>query len=439
MHNMAIEYTSISDLRPYSRNARTHSKKQIRQIAGSIREFGFTNPILISDNNEIIAGHGRVEAARVLMMKSVPTVRLSHLNAEQRRAYVIADNKLAQNAGWDRELLAVELQGLTDLSFDMEAIGFSQVEIDLLLDEKQSGDETDNQMPRLVDPSTATTVSGDKWLLGPWHRLLCGDSRNRDSFAALLGNERCDLIFTDPPYNVPIDGHVCGLGRVRHREFAMGAGEMSREQFSQFLQETLGHAATVSRDGAIAYVCMDWRHITELIEAGRAVFSELKNICVWNKTNGGMGSFYRSKHELVCVFKVGTAPHINNFGLGDSGRYRTNVWDYPGINTMRSGRSEELTLHPTVKPVALIADAIRDCSPRGGIVLDLFAGSGTTLIAAERTGRKARLIEFDPAYCDRILQRFELATGKAPLLAATGKPFELVREERQQTTPKASI
>jgi DNA modification methylase len=248
-----------------------------------------------------------------------------------------------------------------------------------------------------------------------------------------LKDERCDLVFTDPPYNVPIDGHVCGLGRVRHREFAMGVGEMSRDGFVEFLQRTLGHAENVCRDGTIAFVCMDWRHLGELLQAGSAVFSELKNVCVWNKTNGGMGSFYRSKHEFVFAFKVGTAPHINTFGLGGTGRYRTNVWDYSGINAFRSGRSEESALHPTVKPVALVADAIKDCSRRGAIVLDPFAGSGTTLIAAERTGRRARLIEFDPAYCDRILRRFELATGKAPLLAPTRKPFEIVAEERAAT------
>jgi DNA modification methylase len=267
------------------------------------------------------------------------------------------------------------------------------------------------------------------WLLER-HRLFCGDSRARQSFECALDGQTADLIFTDPPYNVPIDGHVCGLGRVRHREFAMGAGEMSPEAFTGFLQLILGHAARFCRDGSIAFVCMDWRHMEELLEASRTVFSELKNLCVWNKNNGGMGSFYRSKHELVFVFKVGNAPHINNFGLGESGRYRTNVWDYPGVNTFRTGRAEELALHPTVKPVALVAEAIKDCSWRGASVLDPFGGSGTTLIAAQKTGRRAHLIEFDPAYCDQILARFERVTGKQPRLAATGQTFEAVAEER---------
>jgi DNA modification methylase len=246
----------------------------------------------------------------------------------------------------------------------------------------------------------------------------------------VLQQEVADLIFTDPPYNVPIDGHVCGLGRVRHREFAMGAGEMSRQAFTGFLRETLGHAAAKSKDGAIAFVCMDWRHLGELLAAGEQVFSELKNLCVWNKTNGGMGSFYRSKHELVLVFKNGTAPHTNTFGLGDGGRYRTNVWDHAGINAIRSGRSEELAMHPTVKPVALVADAIKDCSRPGEIVVDPFAGSGTTLIAAEKTGRRARVIEFDPVYCDRILRRFQHVTGRPATLGQTEKCFEAVAEER---------
>ena len=248
-----------------------------------------------------------------------------------------------------------------------------------------------------------------------------------------------DLVFTDPPYNVPIDGHVCGLGRIRHREFAMGAGEMSREGFTAFLQLTLGHAAVACRNGAIAFVCMDWRHLGEVLAAGEAAFSELKNVCVWNKTNGGMGSFYRSKHELVFVFKVGSAPHTNTFGLGDTGRYRTNVWDYAGVNSFRGGRAEELAMHPTVKPVGLIADAIMDCTRRNELMLDPFAGSGSTLINAHRTGRRARLIEYDPAYCDQILHRFRKVTGKMPCLAATGQTFETVAEGRARDFATDSV
>lgn len=260
--------------------------------------------------------------------------------------------------------------------------------------------------------------------------MLCGDAQDSSCFRKLLEGKTADLVFTDPPYNVSIDGNVCGLGAVRHREFAFASGEMSKAQFTSFLKTTLGNAAAGMRDGAIAFVCMDWRHMQELLEAGEAVFTELKNLVVWNKTNGGMGTFYRSKHELIFVFKAGTAEHTNSFGLGETGRYRTNVWDYAGISSLGANRSSELAMHPTVKPVALIADAIRDCSRRGEIVLDCFGGSGSTLIAAEKTGRLARLIEYDPIYCDTIVRRWEQLTGKRATRAGDDALFEDLSEMR---------
>ncbi|WP_312161116.1 DNA methyltransferase [Phenylobacterium sp.] len=419
-------------LRAYERNARRHSKAQIAQIAASIQRFGFTNPILVSDQGEIIAGHGRVMAAKQLGIAQVPTLKLSHLTDEERRAYILADNKLALNAGWDSELLAIELQALVDLDFDVSLTGFSLAEIDLVLDGARDSDPNSPAAPEdEVGFVTGEPVThrGDVWVLGR-HRLVCGDAREPTDYVALLGDEQADLIFTDPPYNVPIDGHVTGLGKVRHREFAMATGEMSEAAFTTFLTESLAASADVCRNGAIAFVCMDWRHMGELLAAGQAVFSELKNLCVWNKTNGGMGTFYRSKHELVFVFKIGDAPHINTFGLGESGRYRTNVWDYPGVSSMGAGRKDALEMHPTVKPTALVADAIRDCSKRGGIVLDAFGGSGTTLIASETCGRKARLIEYDPLYCDTIIRRFEKLTGKPARLTETEMTFDEVRVER---------
>ncbi len=428
----AIESRSPESLRPYARNARRHSKKQVRQIADSIQRFGFTNPVLISDDGEIIAGHGRVEAAKLLGLESVPTLRLSHLSETERRAYVLADNKLALNAGWDQEFLAIELQALIDLDFDVTLTGFSLAEVDMTLDAVQDSDPEavigpEDEIPPVA--GHAVSRMGDLWILGR-HKLICGDARSAADYQSLMGGEVADLIFTDPPYNVAIDGHVSGLGRVRHREFAMGVGEMSDQAFTEFLTQTLGEAARVSRDGAIAFVCMDWRHMGELLSAGKAVFSELKNLCVWNKTNGGMGTFYRSKHELVFVFKIGTAPHVNSFGLGDTGRYRTNVWDYPGISSMGAGRDEAQAMHPTVKPTDLVADAIKDCSRRGAIVLDPFAGSGTTLIAAETCGRSARVIEYDPLYCDTIIRRWERLTGKSAALAADGVTFETLEASR---------
>jgi DNA modification methylase len=433
---MQVSATVITDAQSlrfgHTRATRTHSKKQTKQIARSIERFGFTNPVLVSDEGEIIAGHGRVEAARLLGWKKVPTLALSHLSEAERRAYVIADNKLALNAGWDKEILAIELQALVDLEFDVELTGFSLAEIDFVLDEAGEADPERVDVPEdEVGFASGRPVSrqGDLWIQGR-HKLLCGDARNSLDFETLLGSESVDLVFTDPPYNVKIDGNVCRLGSVRHREFAFASAEMSESEFTRFLVDTLGNAASVMRDGAIAYVCMDWRHMGELLAAGNSVFTELKNLVVWNKSNGGMGAFYRSKHELIFVFKQGTAEHTNSFGLGETGRYRTNVWDYPGISSISGSRSEELAMHPTVKPVALIADAVRDCSRRGEIVLDCFGGSGSTLIAAEKTGRAARLVEYDPLYCDTIVRRWEKLTGKRATLFATGDRFEDVTEQR---------
>lgn len=429
---MNIEYTHVTELRPYAGNARTHSKKQIRLIATSIQRFGFCNPVLVDDDKQIIAGHGRVEAAKLLKMNAVPTVCLSHLSDAEKRAYILADNKLAEKAGWDRELLAVELQGLGDLGFDLELTGFDIPEIDFILDEahEAAGATSPEDAAPPYPAGDAITRLGDLWILGQ-HRLLCGDARNQTDYDALLVGAKAEFVFTDPPYNVSIDGHVSGLGRVRHADFAMASGEMTSTEFTAFLECVYRLLAVNTTDGSIHQICMDWRHIGEMNTAGRAVYDELKNVCVWNKTNAGMGSFYRSKHELVFVWKAGTAPHLNNFELGQHGRYRTNVWDYAGVTTMRAGRLEELAMHPTVKPVGLVADAMKDCSKRGGLVLDPFCGSGTVLIAAERTGRRARALEVDPHYVDVAVQRWQSYAGKNATLITTGKTFEETAEERR--------
>jgi hypothetical protein len=433
---LSIVYQDVDSLKPRSTNPRTHSKKQIGQIASAIRRFGFTNPVLVDDANGIVAGHGRVEAAKAVGLDQVPTVRLSAMSEAEIRAYVIADNRLAENAGWDRELLGLELKYLTDLDidFDVTLTGFELPEIDLLIGELSlagDNDPADAAVEVLAGP--AVSQPGDIWRIGS-HRLICGDSTRSETYQALLGEQRAQLVFSDPPYNVPISGHVGGLGAVQHREFAMASGEMSPAEFTAFLRTVFGHLATYSVDGSIHFQCMDWRHLQEMLAAGNAAYSDLKNLCVWAKNNGGMGSLYRSQHELVFVFKSGTAPHINNVELGKHGRYRTNVWSYTGVNSFGEDR-DDLSLHPTVKPVAMVADAIRDCSHRKGIVLDPFIGSGTTLIAAEKTGRRGYGIEIDPAYCDVTIRRLQAVCGLDSILDLTGQPFAEIEAERAAVTP----
>jgi DNA modification methylase len=429
-----VRVLPIANLQPYARNARTHSAKQLRQIAASIERFGFNNPVLIDREGGIIAGHGRVEAARLLGRSEVPTIRLDHLSPAQKRAYVIADNRIAQLAGWDEQILAIELQELAriDVDFDVAITGFETPDIDVLVDRciSTKPDPAD-VCPLPTDDHPPVSQLGDVWQLGR-HRLLCGSAIVSTDYQTLLRGDAAQMVFTDPPYNVPIAGNVGGLGRVKHKEFLMASGEMSPAQFTDFLASTFKLLARHSQNGAINFVCMDWRHLGELLRAGEGVYRELKNLVVWNKDNAGMGSFYRSKHELIAVYKVGTAKHINNFQLGQYGRYRSNVWDYPGINTLKAARHEELTMHPTVKPVALVADAIKDCSHRRGIVLDAFAGSGTTIIAAEKTGRVGRAMELDPKYVDVAVRRWEQTTGEKAIHSRTGNTFETHAELAMQ-------
>lgn len=406
---IGVECLAITSLKPSPRNARTHSKAQIKQIAASIKEFGFTNPVLIDENQNILAGHGRIEAAKQLGLKDVPVVRIEHMTGEQKRAYVIADNQLALNAGWDESLLAIELSELAELSFDVSITGLEMGEIDRLIGSLNlSKDAGEDDIP-CPDDGPAITEPGDVWEIGR-HRLICGDATEMDVYDRLMLGNKADLVFTDPPYNVQIAGNVSGLGKHKHGEFAMASGEMTEAQFEQFLRKTFVQLVRVSHNGAIQYVCMDWRHMREVLGAADGIYTELKNLCVWAKSNGGMGSLYRSQHELVFVFKSGTKPHINNVGLGKHGRNRTNVWSYAGANAFGETREDDLAMHPTVKPLQLVKDAVLDCSNRNDLMLDVFAGSGTTLIAAHELGRTGYGIELDPAYCDVILKRF-LAKG----------------------------
>lgn len=430
-----IKLLSTTALIAYERNAKLHPKKQVQQIANSIREFEFINPIIIDANNVIIAGHGRFEAAKLLGLKQVPTITVDHLSDAQVKAYRMADNQLTMNSGYDMDLIKVELGELAglDLDFDLEITGFETAEIDILLDgpAEPKPDPADNVPPVEL---TAVAQLGDVFLLNE-HRLICGDSTKPEVYEALMQGDKAQAVITDPPYAVPISGHVCGLGKIKHREFVMGGGDMTPAEFDTFLDSFMANSVAHSVDGALHYVFMDWRHVYEVIGAGRKHYSELKNICVWSKLNAGMGAMYRSQHEMVMVFKHGTAPHINTIMLGKYGRYRSNIWSFAGVNSFGK-QQEDLKMHPTVKPVAMLVEAIKDCTRRKHIVLDPFGGSGSTLIACEDSGRVARCIELDPLYVDLIIRRWQKHTGKQATLQATGQTFAELEAARATQSEK---
>ena len=436
MKNRDVTLLPVRNLRPHRRNARTHPKKQIKQIVDSIRRFGWTYPILADENGTILAGHGRYLAALELGLPNVPVMTLADLSETEKRALALADNKVALNAGWDRELLARELGELADLlpecGLDVEITCFEPAEIDGLLGDLVDPelDPADHAPP---PPRTPVTQIGDLWELGP-HRLLCGDAQSAIDMQRVMGTEAATMVMTDPPYNLPIR-RVQGRGRTKHGDFAQASGEMSSAEFTRFLRAAFSRAAKHSVDGAIHFVFMDWRHMGELLAAGSAVYSELKNIIVWVKTTPGQGSFYRSQHELIFAFKNGDAPHLNNFELGQRGRNRSNVWTYAGANTFRAGRMDDLAMHPTMKPVALVADAMRDCSRRGDVVLDPFIGSGTTIMAAERVGRRAYGIEIDPRYVDVAVRRWQAYARRDVVLHGSGQTFEEIAAARSKTGP----
>ncbi len=433
---LAISCVPIESLKADARNARVHTKKQVRQIASSIESFGFNVPILIDGGNNVAAGHGRILAAKLLGLAEVPAVRLDHLTPAQRRAFAIADNRLTEIAAWDGRLLGETLQELAiaDLDFALEATGFDAGEIDLHIEAVAQNGRDPAERPIPAVPGPAVTRRGDLWLLGR-HKVLCGDALDAGAYRTLLGPERASAVFTDPPYNVPIHGHVSGRGKARHREFPMAAGEMDAAAFTAFLETALRHMAACSRSGAVHYVCMNWQHAAELLTASHKAGFGILNLCVWTKPNAGLGSFYRAGHELVFVLRAGPGRHQNNVQLGRQGRNRTNVWAYAaGPAFGRAGEEGHLAqLHPTVKPVAMVADAILDSSRRGDIVLDPFLGSGTTLMAAERVGRQCRGLELDPLYADVIVRRWQAYTGAAARHAVTGATFDEARaaEEAQ--------
>ncbi|WP_166294274.1 site-specific DNA-methyltransferase [Bradyrhizobium sp. 2S1] len=428
-----IQYRPLGDLVLDPRNPRQHSNRQVNQLADSIREFGFVMPIVTDDKGNVIVGHGRVLAAKKLGIAKIPVVEIRHLSAAQLKALRIADNKLALNAHWDEQLLGEQLLELKELDrdFDLTVTGFTLPEIDLTIQKL-------NELPveNTEDTGSVTGVpvcqAGELWQLG-CHRILCGDARSESTFKELMQNEHGGVVVIDPPYNVPIDGHVSGKGKTVHREFAQGVGELSRDEFIRFLKDSCMLLAKYSKSGAIHFVFMDWAHLDELLAAGREAYSELKNIAVWVKSAAGMGSLYRSQHELVCVFKSGTARHTNNIELGKNGRNRSNIWKYDSASTQARKGNNVLELHPTVKPVPLVMDALLDCSHRGEIVIDSFLGSGTTLLAAERTGRLCRGIELDPLYIDTAIRRWQNLTGQDAVRLSDGKLFREIESEREET------
>ena len=433
--SLSVVSRPIADLRPDPNNPRLHTRNQIRQIARSIETFGFNVPVLIDAQGQLIAGHGRVLAAQFLGMSHVPTIRLEHLTGAQIHAFMIADNRLAENSVWDDRLLAEQLKELStlDLDFNVEVTGFQMSEIDLMIEAlapaSHGKDDPADQVPDSCTKPQVTR-SGDLWVLDR-HRIYCGDARNQVSYSALMKGRRAEMVFTDPPYNDPIDGYVTGFGKIHHPEFLVASGEMSASEFTAFLTAVFAQLGRNTVDGALHFICMDWRHLTELLSAARSVYTELKNLCVWMKDNAGQGSLYRSQHELVFVFKSGKRPHRNNIQLGQYGRYRTNVWQYRRVNSLSRGTDEGnlSNLHPTIKPVELVADAILDCTARGDVVLDAFLGSGTTVIAAERTGRTCYGFELDPRYVDTIARRWQAFTGQIAVLESTGRTFNDIEEE----------
>lgn len=427
-----VQLVSLRRLRNNPRNARTHSQAQIAQIVASIQSAGFINPIIADEKYVILAGHGRFFAAKVLKLLRVPVIVRAGLSDEQKRTYVLADNKIPANAGWDLKDLALEISDLAPrletAGLDFELVtGFGAAECDrLLTDFVDPEREPSDQIPELA--SEAVSQAGDVWTFGN-HRLLCGDARDPGAFLALMCGENAAVAFLDAPYNVKVSS-IGGRGATKHREFAAASGEMTSAQFTSFLTETHKLVARHCADGALVYSCMDFRHMSEMLTAGAAAFSELKNLVVWVKSNAGQGSFYRSQHELIFVFRVGRLPHRNNVRLGSNGRNRSNVWTYAGVNSFRAGRMDELSVHPTVKPVALVADAMRDCTRRGDIVLDSFCGSGTTILAAERVGRRGYGIELDPLYVDVAIRRWQDFTKRDAILSGTRKTFREIEKAR---------
>lgn len=424
---MAVTERPISSLATAERRARKISAQQLERVMASIRRFGIVAPVLIRSSGAIIDGHIVVEAASKLAMASVPCIDISHLDEAECRALRIALNRIAETGEWDLGELRIELTELIKLEVDILSVGFSAPELDIIMIEPSEIQPERDELPDL--PAEPISRLGDVWQLGP-HRLICGNALDPVSYRMLLQDRRVQAVFSDAPYNIPIAGFVSGMGKTKHEDFAMGVGEMSEAEFGAFLETYLRRCAEVLDEGGVLYACMDWRSNHHLVSAGERAGLNLYNMAVWNKGSGGMGSLYRSAHELIPVFVNGAKLRVNNVELGRHGRDRTNVWSYPGANRRGSSAGKALASHPTPKPVEMVRDAFLDVTKRGETVLDPFMGSGTSLIAAEECGRTAYGIELDPAYVDVIIRRWEASSGSKAVHVECGLGLEALAEQR---------
>lgn len=433
-----VEHVAIEAIKPPKRLLRKHTDRDKKQYAKCIEALGLITPVIIDPAGVIVIGLIWYLGALQLGLRELSVIRVTHLAPAQLELYRIAEQRLSELAPWDDRALAETFKELSqlDLGFSLEVTGFSQGEIDFRIENLESlqlepAPDPADVVPAIV--SAPVSALNDLWQAGP-HRILCQSALQSDSFSTLMAGARARAVITDPPFNVPIQGHVSGKGRIRHREFAMASGEMSNEEFTAFLSGYLRRSTEHLSPGALLYIFMDWRHSAQILAAGQAIGLELKNICAWVKSNAGMGSLYRSQHELVFVFKHGKVSHRNNVELGRHGRFRTNVWQYPGCNSFeRSGEEGNLlAVHPTVKPVQLLADAILDCTERNDIVLDNFLGSGSTLLAAERVGRRLYATELEPRYVDVAIRRWQRHTGQSAVHVPTGRLFDEIAADKQR-------
>lgn len=426
-----VDHVSPELLKAPERRLRIRSRVKLAAIARSISEFGFLIPIVVDPQLKIIAGIGRWEAARELKLTSVPIIRVEHLTDAQLRLFAIADNKLPEGVAWDHGELLLEIQEIELIAPELEltSSGLEIAEIDTLYGRARTTELADFDEPAPVEEGPAINRSGDLWQLGR-HVLACGDARDAALIKAMVGDRQARLLLSDPPWNLKIEGVVSGNGRVKHADFEMAAGEMTRDEFQHFLAEFLTASLPQLMDGALAYLFMDWRNLDTLCAAANHTRLEQKNLLVWCKDSPGMGSLYRSQHELIGLFKHGTAAHLNNIQLGRHGRNRSNVLFYPGMNGFGKGRSKALQTHPTCKPVSLLADIMLDASAPGDLILDPFGGSGSTLIAGEKVDRDACLVELHPPFADAIVRRFEALTHEEAVHLETGQTFAELAAER---------